>query len=72
LAVTNRRRARCGEADSVIPASESLWLAREAAGSEVLVSRAISHVALEGKPDWRENFALVRFMAHVLREADRY
>jgi pimeloyl-ACP methyl ester carboxylesterase len=61
-----------GEADSVIPASESLWLAGEAAGSEVLVSRAISHVELEGTPGWREKFALVRFMAHVLGEADRY
>jgi dienelactone hydrolase len=62
-----------GAGDTVIPPSETLWLARDvppALVRDVLVSPAIVHVELEGGPSARDKWALVHFMADVLAEAD--
>jgi pimeloyl-ACP methyl ester carboxylesterase len=61
-----------GKGDNVIPASETLWLARDVPKSElrwVLISPAVVHVEVEGEPTWRDQLALVRFLAAVLTEA---
>jgi dienelactone hydrolase len=63
-----------GAGDAVIPATETLWLARDVPDGlvrDVLVSPALVHVELEGEPRWRERFALVHFMAEVLGAAAR-
>lgn len=63
-----------GAGDSVIPASETLWLASDApAGSvrSVLVSPAVVHVELEGEPTLSDQWKLVDFMAQILGEAER-
>jgi dienelactone hydrolase len=63
-----------GAGDTVIPASETLWLAKDVPAGlakDVLVSAAIQHVELEGEPSAMEKWALVHFMADVLAEADR-
>lgn len=62
-----------GEGDTVIPASETRWLAHDAPEGSVadaVVSRAIVHVDLEGKPAWRDEYALVHLMAGVMDAAD--
>lgn len=61
-----------GAGDSVIPASETLWLAQDVPRglvSDVLISPALVHVELEGKPSWRDEWAIVHFMAEVLDRA---
>ncbi len=63
-----------GAGDSVIPATETLWLAREVPQGlvrDVLVSPAIVHVEMEGEPSLRQKLALVDFMAEVLDAAAR-
>ena len=63
-----------GAGDSVIPSTETLWLARDVPQGlvrDVLVSPAVVHVEIEGEPGAREKFALVHFMAEVLDEAAR-
>jgi dienelactone hydrolase len=63
-----------GAGDTVIPASETLWLAKDmpaGLAKEVLVSPAVQHVELEGEPSLADKWALVHFMADVLAEADR-
>jgi pimeloyl-ACP methyl ester carboxylesterase len=63
-----------GAGDSVIPATETLWLAHDVPSGlvrDVLVSPALVHVELEGEPGWREKLALVHFMAEVLGAAAR-
>jgi pimeloyl-ACP methyl ester carboxylesterase len=63
-----------GAGDTVIPASETLWLAKDVPAGlakDVLVSPAIQHVELEGEPTAMDKWALVHFMADVLAEADR-
>jgi acetyl esterase/lipase len=62
-----------GEGDSVIPASESLWLAHDAPAGTLgglLVTKAITHVELHGAPSLAEQWALVHFMARILAEAN--
>lgn len=62
-----------GAGDSVIPASETLWLAADAPKGivqESLVSRAIEHVELHGEPTAGDKWALVHFMSGVLAEAE--
>ncbi len=62
-----------GEGDTVIPATETLWLARDVPAShlvEALVSPAIVHVEIGNGPSARERFALVHFMASILAAAD--
>jgi dienelactone hydrolase len=62
-----------GAGDNVIPASETLWLAHHAPKAwlqQALVSKAISHVELQGKPGWCDQVLLVHFMAGLLDEMD--
>jgi len=62
-----------GQADTVIPAAETLWIAAEVPPAllrESLVSSALVHVELHGEPGILEQWALVRFMAGVLEAAD--
>jgi dienelactone hydrolase len=62
-----------GAGDSVIPPSESRWLAADAPPGSVknlLVSQAIQHVEMHGEPTAREKWELVHFMAEVLAEAE--
>ena len=62
-----------GAGDTVIPASETLWLAQDLPAGVVknlLVSPAIVHVELEGEPSMGDKWALVHFMADVLAQAD--
>lgn len=62
-----------GEGDSVIPATETRWLARdvpEGALANALVSRALVHVDLEGEPTVQERYDIVHFLAGVIDAAD--
>jgi pimeloyl-ACP methyl ester carboxylesterase len=62
-----------GEADNVIPPSELLWLQRDVPPSALksaLISPAISHVALGGKPSLTDQWNLVHFMAQILEETE--
>ncbi len=62
-----------GAGDSVIPASETLWLARDVPAGlvrDVLVSPAVVHVELEGEPTIADRWRLVHFMAEILAQAD--
>lgn len=61
-----------GEGDSVIPASETRWLADEVPAGllrQALVSPAIQHVEVHGEPTAREKWDLVHFMGEVLGDA---
>ena len=60
-----------GAGDSVIPASETAWLARDVPRGllrQALVSSAIEHVELHGEPTAGDRWALVHFMAGVLEQ----
>ena len=63
-----------GEGDDVIPPSETEWLARDIPRGHLqaaLISRAISHVSLEKQPGWRDQLAVVHWIALLLGDADR-
>jgi pimeloyl-ACP methyl ester carboxylesterase len=58
-----------GAGDTVIPATETSWLAADAPPGRVenvLVSPALVHVELEGEPSFADKWALVHFMAQIL------
>jgi pimeloyl-ACP methyl ester carboxylesterase len=62
-----------GAGDSVIPPTETEWLAREVPSAvlrDVLISRALVHVEPGGHPTWYEQWELVHFVADVLAELD--
>jgi dienelactone hydrolase len=62
-----------GAGDTVIPAAETEWLAREVPPDmlrEALVSPALVHVELGPETPASEKWDLVHFMARVLEEAD--
>jgi pimeloyl-ACP methyl ester carboxylesterase len=64
-----------GSTDSVIPASETLWLAKDVPPGElksVLISPAMNMIHVDGQHPVpaSEKWALVDFMAHVLKAAD--
>ena len=62
-----------GEGDTVIPASETRWLAHDAPEGSVadaVVSKAIVHVDFEKKPTMREQYDIVHLMAGVIDAAD--
>jgi dienelactone hydrolase len=62
-----------GSGDTVIPASETMWLARDVGPErlrDALVSPAVVHVELEGEPGWQEKWRVLHFMAGVLGEAE--
>jgi hypothetical protein len=61
-----------GAGDSVIPATETLWLAHDLPRDRLrasLVSPAIQHVELQGEPSLGDELALVHFLSDVLEEA---
>ncbi|CAN5911959.1 hypothetical protein BH11MYX4_BH11MYX4_11250 [soil metagenome] len=61
-----------GAGDTVIPATETLWLAEDvppAALRMVLVSPAIEHVELK-EPSLGDQWSLIRFMGDVIGEAE--
>jgi len=63
-----------GSGDNVIPPSEALWLARKTPPARLraaLVSDAIQHVELHGKPSWVEQARVVDFMASLIEAASR-
>jgi pimeloyl-ACP methyl ester carboxylesterase len=63
-----------GAGDTVIPASETLWLQQDVPHDElkaVLVSSALIHVNMDEKVSLYEKWALVHFLAQVLDRADR-
>jgi dienelactone hydrolase len=64
-----------GEADNIIPAAETLWIANELPRStlrEALVSPVLSHVNLdEAKPRLKDQWQLVHFFALVMHAAER-
>jgi acetyl esterase/lipase len=60
-----------GSGDTVIPPSETGWLARDVPKDQlrdVLVSPSIVHIELTGKPTWHDQWSLVHFLADVLGE----
>lgn len=62
-----------GEGDTVIPASETRWLAHDVpdgALASAVVSRAIVHVDMEGTPSASERYDLVHLMAGVIEAAE--
>jgi len=62
-----------GEGDTVIPASETRWLVRDAPDGTIaraVVSRAIVHVDLEGTPTWNERYDIVHLLAGVIDAAN--
>lgn len=61
-----------GEGDTVVPSTETLWLARDVPPARLrtaLVSPAIEHVELRS-PTAADQWALVHFMAQILGEAE--
>jgi pimeloyl-ACP methyl ester carboxylesterase len=64
-----------GQADNIIPAAETLWMANELPRTtlkEVLVSPVLSHLDLdEAKPTGRDEWRLVHFFALVMQAAER-
>lgn len=64
-----------GEADNIIPAAETLWMARQVPRDElkeVLVSPVLSHLDLDGAgPGAWDEVQLVRFFAGVLEAEER-
>lgn len=61
-----------GAGDTVIPPSETLWLAHEVPPQrlvQVLVTPVIEHVEMRGEPALLEQWALVRFMTALLDRA---
>ncbi|WP_394847587.1 hypothetical protein LZC95_08990 [Pendulispora brunnea] len=62
-----------GAGDSVIPPSETSWLATEVPSGylkNTLISPAVQHVELQGEPSVSDRWALVHFMAQILEEAE--
>ena len=58
-----------GAADNVIPPSELLWLKQDVPKEflkNALISRAISHVSMEGEPSAGDKIRLIHFMAQML------
>jgi len=63
-----------GAGDTVIPASETLWLAKDVPPQDLkasLVSQALVHVDMGGKVRWQDQWQLVDFMAQVLDATDK-
>jgi pimeloyl-ACP methyl ester carboxylesterase len=62
-----------GAGDSVIPASETLWLAQDIPHDDVravLISQALVHVDMDKKLAFSDQWALIHFMAKVLSATD--
>jgi acetyl esterase/lipase len=62
-----------GAADNVIPPTELLWLEQDVPSSvltSALISPAISHLDMKGKPALADTLRLVHFMAQMLELTD--
>jgi len=61
-----------GSEDSVIPAVETLWLARDSDGHllDALVTPLLTHVDVGKKPPLGERMELVHFISDMLHEAN--
>jgi pimeloyl-ACP methyl ester carboxylesterase len=62
-----------GAADNVIPPSEMLWLQHDIPSGlvkDALMSPALSHASMDGKPSLADNLRLVHFMAQMLELSD--
>ncbi|HTD25219.1 MAG TPA: hypothetical protein VK738_21400 [Terriglobales bacterium] len=62
-----------GEADNVIPSSETEWLARELPPEYLrvrLITTAFSHVDMQHKMSWKEEWQLVSFITAILQQAE--
>ena len=60
--------------DTVIPASETLWLAQDVPAKElkaVLISPALIHVSMDQTVSFSQKWALMDFMAKILDSADK-
>lgn len=63
-----------GEADNIIPAAETLWMASELRKTYLraaLVSPVLSHLDMAHSPGMWEEWRLIHFMAQVLGEAEK-
>ena len=63
-----------GQADNIIPAAETQWMAKELPKGTLqaeLISPVLSHVNLESGPGVWDQWRLVHFFALVLRAAER-
>jgi len=63
-----------GAGDTVIPASETLWLAKDVPQQELkatLVSDALVHVNMDAKVRWQDQWQLVELMSQVLDATDK-
>jgi hypothetical protein len=63
-----------GAGDTIIPSSETLWLAQDVPAGELksaLLSPALVHVNMGDKVTWQQQWQLVDFMAQVLDAAEK-
>ncbi len=63
-----------GAADNVIPPTEMLWLQQDIPSvlvKDALISPALSHVSMDGKPSLIDNLRLIHFMAEMLAQSDK-
>jgi len=63
-----------GAGDTVIPSSETLWLAKDVPAAELkasLISSALVHVDMGNKVTWQQQWQLVDFMAQVLDATEK-
>ncbi|HEV7675745.1 MAG TPA: alpha/beta hydrolase [Candidatus Angelobacter sp.] len=63
-----------GAGDTIIPSSETLWLAKDVPAAELkasLVSPALVHVDMGDKVTWQQQWQLVDFMAQVLDATEK-
>jgi len=62
-----------GAGDTVIPASETVWLAHEVPATELramLISPALVHVDMDHEVTLQQRWALVEFLGKVIRQTD--
>ncbi len=62
-----------GETDNVIPSSETEWLAQELPPEYLrvrLITPAFSHVDMQHKMSWKEQWDLVSLMAAILQQSE--
>jgi pimeloyl-ACP methyl ester carboxylesterase len=63
-----------GAGDTIIPSSETLWLAKDVPPAELkaeLISSALVHVDMGSKVTWQQEWQLMDFMAQVLEATDK-
>jgi dienelactone hydrolase len=63
-----------GAGDTIIPASETLWLAKDLPAQSLkaeLISPALVHVNMEDKVTWQQQWEMMDFMAQVLDATDK-